>query len=89
MQEDGIIFTIGDIPAEVVDSVGNIILRQVSRATEPDASLPSFPACSLQVKVEPSQQNLIRSQSQKILDSLSILTEPIQLGMYLDVNLCQ
>lgn len=50
-------------------------------------TLPSLPACSLQVVVEPSQQNLVRSQTKEIVDRLSLLAEPIQFGMKFDIDL--
>lgn len=52
-------------------------------------TLPSLPACSLQVVVEPSQQNLVRSQTEEIVHGLSFLTEPIQLRMKFDIDLCK
>jgi hypothetical protein len=45
------------------------------------------PFGSLQVIVEPSQQNLIWRQPQEFLQSLPVIQQPVQLGMNLDINL--
>ena len=47
---------------------------------------PSLPACSLQMVVEPSEQDLVGRQTKKIVDCLNLLTEPV-LGMKFDVDL--
>ena len=50
-------------------------------------TLPSLPACSLQVVVEPSEENLIGGQAQEIVDGLALFAETIQFGMKFDVDL--
>ena len=39
--------------------------------------------------VEPSQKDLVRSQTQQIIYSLSLLAQTIQLRMDLDIDLCK
>lgn len=49
----------------------------------------SVPACSFQVEVEPSQEDLVGWQSQELLQSLSIFEESVELGVQLDVDLVE
>ena len=39
--------------------------------------------------VEPSQEDLIRWQPQKLFHRLAILQQPVQLGMDLDIDLAE
>jgi hypothetical protein len=48
-----------------------------------------MPPCSLQMIVKPPQQDLIGRQPQQIVDRLSLLAEPIKLGVQLDIHLGQ
>ena len=48
---------------------------------------PAVPASSLQMVVEPSQEDLVRSQLEKVLDSLALFTQPIELRVELDIDL--
>lgn len=48
-----------------------------------------MPASVLQMIVEPSQQDLLRRQSQELLQGLAVLQQTVQLRVQLDVNLAQ
>jgi hypothetical protein len=43
----------------------------------------------LQVVVEPAQENLLRGQSQELLEGLIVLQQPVQLGVQFNVDLSQ
>ena len=83
IEEDGVVFTVGDVAAKVVDS--KVMVRTGEGRL--GVRLPSLPSCSLQVVVEPSEENLIGGQAQEIVDGLALFAETIQFGMKFDVDL--
>lgn len=50
---------------------------------------PSGPVCSLKVVVEPAQKNLLRRQSEKLLQRLVFLQEAIKLRVQFDIDFTQ
>lgn len=87
VQKDGVVFTIRHVLREVCHSAQAVpVFRStVQRLTVISHSL-SVPFGGLQVVVEPSQQNLIRRKSQELFKGLSVVQQPVQLGMDLDIN---
>ena len=49
----------------------------------------SVPSGSFEMIVEPSQEDLIRWQPQKLFNRLAILQQSVQLGMDFDIDLAE
>ena len=92
VQQHGIVFTV----RHVLRKVGNTVttgpkyqLWSSHRLFIIGANSPPLPSGSLQVEIEPPQQDLIRRQPQELFQRLPIIQQPVQFGVMLDVNLAQ
>lgn len=57
--------------------------------TEQRHHLRAVPSCSLQVVVEPSQQNLLWGKTKELFQGLILLQETVQLGVQTNIDLGQ
>lgn len=56
-------------------------------ASQATRHIPTLPPSRLEMIVKPPHQDLVRSQSQQVLDCLPVLAQPVQLWMELDIDL--
>ena len=71
IQENGVVLSIRDVSAEVVHS-SDIDVR-ICLAYTIGCYSPPVPSGSLQMVIEPTQQDLIRCQPQQVFNRLSFL----------------
>lgn len=87
IQKDGVVFTIRHVLREVCHSAQAVpVFRSTAQRLTANSHSLSVPFGRLQVVVEPSQQDLIRRKPQELFKGLSIVQQPVQFGMDLDID---